>query len=153
MNDFTFMDKDLICHRHKKDHGREFDCLMFIEFKSFGKLMSDSQLDTFTITDQMFRTDSQTPTKRRKLHLRQVPNRVWSPFNKKWVHVKGFGCHLVTMSGSTPENSATIFWDKREITLKDLLQLLQFNLNPDTLQPMDWRLHHTKSVENLLLMI
>ena len=147
---FTFMDKDLICHRFKTTHGREFQCLMFIEFKSLGRQLDDTQRDTMHMTNQMFRTDCTTPTKKRKTHTCETSNRVWSAKSKQWVAVKAFGFHLVRMNGRTPDSSTQILWDKREITKDDLVALLQFNLNPDSLHPMNWRIHHSKPKENLL---
>ena len=147
---FTFMDKDLICHRFKTTHGREFQCIMFIEFKILGRQLDDTQRDTMHITDQMFRTDRSTPTKKKRTHNGETPTRVWSVKSKKWVSVKAFGYHLVRMNGRTPDTSTQILWDKREITKEELVALLQFNLDPDTLRPLSWRIHHAKMEESLL---
>lgn len=141
---FTYMDKDLICHRFKTTHGREFQCLMFVEFKSRGGALKKSQKDTMWIVDQMFRTDTTTPTKKAGLHCGLVPSRVWSEASKMWVAVKAFGFHLCVLSGRTPDDSDRILWDGKEITLADLIKLLRFDLDPRTLRPMDWRIHHRK---------
>jgi len=148
---FTFMDRDMICHRFKTTHGREFQCLMFVEWKSRGGQLNDVQRDTMHITNQMFRTDSTTPTKRGKSHLHQVPNGAWSVMANKKVAVKAFGYHLVRMNGSTPDDSTQIMWDKQEVSKEQLIQLLRFDINPDTLRPMDWRIHHRKEKESQLL--
>lgn len=141
-NGFTFMDKDLICHRWKTTHGREFQCLMFVEFKSRGAQLNDTQRDTMHMTNQMFRTDCTTPTKKAKPHTHQTPRSVFSAMCERRVKVKAFGFHLVRMDGRTPDTSTEIFWDKQKITVEQLISLLRFDLNPDTLRPMDWRIHH-----------
>ena len=148
---FTFMDKDLICHRFKTTHGREFQCLMFVEFKSFGRQLEDKQRDTMHMVNQMFRTDCTTPTKKGKPHSHQVQAKIYSVASDKFVSVKAFGYHLIRMNGRTPDVSSQIIWDKTVITEKQLVGLLRFDLNPDTLLPMDWRIHHKKIVERLLL--
>lgn len=147
---FVFMDKDLICHRFKTTHGRSFQCLMFVEFKSRGRDLNESQRDTMHLINQMFRTDRTTPTKISKPHLANIPDEVYSIAARSKVKVKGFGYHLVRLSGTTPDDSNKIIWDKREISKDDLIKLLRFDLNPDTLQQMDWRVHHKKREEALL---
>ena len=148
---FTFMDKDMVCHRFKTTHGREFQCIMFVEFKSLGRQLDDVQRDTMFVTDQMFRNDHTTPTKKERTHSKQIPGSVWSEMAKRWVAVKAFGFHLVRMNGRTPDASTQILWDKREITLKELVGLLRFDLHPDTLRPMDWRIHHPPKADVKLL--
>lgn len=147
---FTFMDKDLICHRFKTTHGRSFQCVMFVEFKSRGRQLDDTQRDTMHIVNQMFRSDCTTPTKRAKKHLKQVPSLVFAAKSETWIKAKAFGYHLVRMDGSTPDDSSQILWDKTEVTVRELLGLLRFDLHPDTLKPMDWRLHHSQRSEKEL---
>lgn len=139
---FTFMDKDLICHRFKTTHGREFQCMMFVEVKTNNAKLKEWQRDTMHIGDQLFRNDKTTPTKKARRHINNVPEKVWSPMSKSWVKVKAFGWHLLALSGRDPDLSESIVWDKSLVTLNDLIMLLRFDLHPDTLQPMDFRKHH-----------
>lgn len=141
---FTFMDKDLVCHRFKTTHGRGFQCLMFVEFKSCGAQLNDTQRDTMHMVNQMFRTDSSTPTKKARRHTEQTPKTVRSFLGGSEVRVKAFGYHLVRMNGRNPSLSNQIIWDKTEIAEDTLVALLRFDVNPDTLRPMDWRIHHHK---------
>jgi hypothetical protein len=112
--------------------------------------LEDTQRDTMHMTNQMFRTDCTTPTKKAKTHTRETPTEVYSVKTKRWVQVKAFGFHLVRMNGRTPDSSTQILWDKREISKADLVSLLQFNLDPDTLEVMNWRIHHRENATPLL---
>jgi len=139
---FAWMDKDLICHRFLTNHGRDFQCMMFVEFKTRGARLNDVQRDTMHMVNQMFRTDCTTPTKRARDHSHQTPTRIHSVKAGRRISAKAFGYHLVLLSGQTPDDSAEIWWDKTRIDRHRLIQLLRFDLNPDSLQPMDWRIHH-----------
>ena len=148
---FAFMDKDIVAHLFKRNNDREFQCLMFIEFKSYGRDLDDSQRDTMILVDQLFRNDRTTPTKKERLHIHSISDKAYSSMNRRKVGVKAFGYHLVRLSGNTPEDSTRIKWDKREIDLDTLVKLLRFELNPDTLRPMDFRIHHPKDEQVKLL--
>lgn len=151
---FTVMDNDLIVHRFKTTHGREFQCLMFIEIKSFGKQLEDWQRDTMAIVNQFLRNRRTTPFRRRALQINGCePNRVWSTKNKRYVNVKAFGFHLLSLSGSTPDDSRVMIWDKRPIDKPKLNQILRFDLDPDTLRPLDFRIHHYRTREQMDLTI
>jgi hypothetical protein len=141
------MDKDLAFQRYKTSFGRDFQCFMFVEVKTHGKKLGDSQRDTMHLLDQLLRTDRNTPTKRRRMHCNNIPRRVYSVASKKWIEPKAFGVHLLTLSGSTPDDSLEIRWDKKVITREMLIGILKFDINPDTLQKMDWRIHHQKIVQ------
>jgi len=123
---------------------------MFVEFKSRGAQLSESQRDTMNMVGEIFRNDRDTPTKRAKRRIAEVPNEVYSTILKRKVGVKAFGYHLVRLSGPTPDDSAEIFWDKKAVNPEMLVKLLRFDLNPDSLNPMDWRIHHKPKPEILL---
>ena len=149
---FVFTDKDIVCHRYKTSHGREFQLFMFVEVKIKADLLRDSQRDTLIMIDQMFRNDRSTPTKRARLHGHFVTERVWSTSQKRWIVPRSLGYHLLRISGFDPPSSAIMRWDKRpeNITVPTLISLLRFDLHPDTLEPLDFRIHHTqKSAKKL----
>jgi len=52
--------------------------------------------------------------------------------------VRFLGSHLLQVSNETPENSDWMYWDAKQITLDQLVGLLNFELNPDTLQVMNF---------------
>jgi hypothetical protein len=144
---FAFMDKDIVVHRWRTDHGREFQCVMFVEVKSRGADLSESQRDTMLIVNQLFRNDRTTPTKKSRQHAGSISSTVYSSMRKTHVKVKALGYHALRMSGGTPDDSEKIVWDKREITADVLVKLLKFELHPDTLLPMDFRIHHAPGVQ------
>lgn len=139
---FAFMDKDIVVHRWKIDHGREFQCVMFVEVKSRGADLSESQRDTMLIVNQLFRNDRTTPTKKSRQHIASSISIVFSSMRRTHVKVKALGYHALKLNGSTPDDSEKIIWDAREITVDMLIKLLKFELHPDTLLPMDFRIHH-----------
>ena len=38
---FAFMDKDVVAHQFKSSYGRDYQCVMFVEFKSRGKQLAN----------------------------------------------------------------------------------------------------------------
>src|SRR5260370_31600476 len=117
---------------------------MFIEVKTLGKQLSDSQRDTMHIVDQLFRNDRTTPTKQARTHVNLSSDSVYSPVSEKWIRVKALGYHLLRINGCTPDDSTKIQWDKKQTTKDTLLKILKFEAHPDTLRPMDLRNHHDK---------
>ncbi len=108
---------------------------MLIEEKGNGADLSCSQRDVMYLIDQILRT---TKTKRlRTLRGDRVHVRVWGYFKLRY-------------SGDSLETSDTIWWNKDKITLDQLEQILQFRLNPRTLQPRSDRRHHTSPPQPLL---
>jgi hypothetical protein len=143
---FTFMDKDIICHRFKTDHGRSLQYLMMVEVKTRGAQLSDSQRDTIWIIDQLLRNRKDTPTKKTdRRQVEGVVTMVKSFIQRGEVRARVFGYHVLRLSGDSPDDSAEITWDSRRITLEQLVGLLRFDLDPDNLLPMDNRSHHTKA--------
>jgi hypothetical protein len=140
---FAFMDKDLVVHRFRTTHGREFQCFMCVEVKTLNASLTDSQRDTIHMQNQLFRNRRATPTKRIPKQISGLPDRIYSTLLKRNVGYKAFGYHLLRISGTHPDNSDEIRWDDRHfITVNALVRLFRFELDPDTLQPMDWRRHH-----------
>lgn len=141
---FVFMDKDLTAHRVVRNNGREFECLMFIEVKTRGADLTPSQRATMHIVGMGFRNRNNTPTKKRVMQVGHRCHEAYCPLKKRWVEVRYFGFHLLRLSGTTPDDSGWIIWDKRPVTKTVLIDLLRFDRDPDTLNVMDWRIHHKK---------
>lgn len=55
------------------------------------------------------------------------------------VGLRMFGGHLLQLSGADPVTSDRMQWDRKVITLEQLIGLLRFDLDPDSLAVMDWR--------------
>jgi hypothetical protein len=142
---FAFMDKDLICHRFKTDHDRSIQYLMFVEVKTRGAKLLDSQRDTMWIVKQLLSNRRITPTKdKNPLQVNGVPTKVKSYMAKTDVLIRAFGYHTLRLSGSTPDDSDAIIWDTTPITREQVVGLLRFDLNPDNFNTMDNRSHHKR---------
>jgi len=50
--------------------------------------------------------------------------------------------HVLRFSGLGPDDSKFIEWDDKDINADTLTDLLRFDLDPDTLKPIDLRNHH-----------
>lgn len=141
-------DCDLLLHKYilhtDKIGSREIQAMMFIEVKTQGANITLEQRDTLSILSQMLRNRQETPTK--KLYIKQAtsaPVKVFSIRNNKYVRLFAFGGHLLQISGDSPANSDWMRWDNTYLITEDvLIKLLRFEIDPETLRPMEWRRHH-----------
>jgi hypothetical protein len=133
-------DVDTFVHRYltcvDKMGTREVQPMMEVEIKTRSGGLRDSQIDTY-----------------RKKHATIIPNLRWNGQT-----LVNYGVSFVCMDGTTPTDSTWIKWGRfrrtlaceiawHEITLDQLIQLLRFDLNPDTLAANTFRRHHkTRSV-------
>lgn len=145
---YAITDQDYWVHKFKTysdpKHGdRDFQLIMLVEIKTMGIPLSESQSDTLHIVNQLMRNRKQTPTKDLAWQAGYSQTiRVDSLLNKRKVTVRAYGMHVLTFSGLGPDDSESIKWDRRTISLDMLTSLLAFDLDPDTLQPLDLRNHH-----------
>lgn len=147
------MDCDQLVHRYMSYGVREFQCVMWIEVKAFNARPTQSQRDTLFLLDQIFRNRRATPTSpisRRQAYDLQLPSKVWSLIAKREISLRAYGAHLLTMNADRPDTSEELKWDKTRIDYEMLLQLLRFELDPDTLAPHDLRSHHRQHETPLL---
>lgn len=140
-------DIDYIVHKYKgrPQDGRSVQCLMFLEVKTRGSEPTKSQQDTLLLLDQFLNNQRQTPSKRRsKRQAAERPNKVFSVKAGMTITAKMFGGYLLQFEQTGPHDSKWIRWGarRREITSDQLAALLRFDLNPDTLAPLDLRSHH-----------
>lgn len=140
----SVMDTDYVFHRFRTELGRSFQCFMIVEVKTRGGKLSEAQTDTAWILDQLTRNRRQTPTATPRKQAGNGVTKVYSRFNAKDIILKAFGLHVLTFEKLGPDDSKWIKWDNKQITSDQLTQLLAFDLDPDTLRPMDWRSHHPK---------
>lgn len=141
-NGYSVSDQDYWVHRFRTELDREFQCLMLVEIKTMGASMTDAQRDTLNTANQLMRNRRQTPTKDLRYQAGLGVLKVFSTYLKRETVVRAFGMHVLTFSGLGPGDSEWMKWDKEEITEDQLTGLLRFDLDPDTLAPMDWRRHH-----------
>lgn len=144
---YSVSDQDYWIHRYKIANDREFQLLMLVEIKTMGRSLSDAQTDTLHMANQIMRNRRQTPTKELRWQAGSSPLRAYSTFLGREIAVRAYGMHVLTFSGLGPDDSDVITWDKTNITEPQLVGLLKFDLDPDTLGPIDLRSHH-QSVES-----
>lgn len=141
----SVMDTDYIFHQFRTELGRVFQCLMIVELKTKNAEMSDAQRDTAGVLTQLLRNRRQTPTSELRWQAGGAPLKVRSFMAKREVNIKSFGFHVLTFDGYGPGDSENIRWDRKPITIDQLIALLKFDLDPDDpLRKMDWRSHHKK---------
>lgn len=131
-----------IVHQFKCNYRRDFQLMMDVEVKTMGADLSQSQRDTLHIRNQFFRNRRQTPTKELRYQAGNAIE-VFSVMSGKLVKVRAYGVHLLRFSALGPDDSDWIKWDQKEITVDQLTGLVRFDLDPDTLKPIDLRNHHS----------
>lgn len=111
---------------------RDVNNHMWVEIKTFGAEPTFAQADTQLIVGQLLHTGG------RYKRVKDIRGRARL--------VRSWGYHLWTMSGSSPEDSPQMWWDRRVIGVAELEDVLAFRRDPDTLHPRTERRHHTASV-------
>lgn len=144
-----FVDQDYIVHKFKTHGGRDFQLLMALEIKTMGAEPTAAQRDTLHLFNQVMRNRKQTPTKDMRFQAGTAPLRVFSTLAGRDVQLRIFGVHVLRFSGMGPDDSETIHWDRTPIDVATLTALLRFDLDPDTLKPLDLRIHHPKPPASL----
>lgn len=148
---YSVSDQDYWIHAYKTYGNRDFQCIMLVEIKTMMARMSKAQEDTLSIANQLMRNRVQTPTSSIKRQAGRGPADVHSPMLGRNVTLKAFGVHVLTFSGLGPDDSDAIKWDGRhDINTEILTKILRFDLDPDTLKPLDLRNHH-RTPENQLM--
>lgn len=160
----SIMDTDMWVHKFGKRRGRvggwdrDVQYLMKIEVKTHGVDVTDAQRDTINAVDVLLRTkpfkefrDSGQLAPGHKDNVRTVT----SMFSGRPVQIICHGVHVLRMSGNTPgvsdsDPNGWIEWDGRSITAKQLEKLLRYELDPDSLRPMEHRQHKRQSEQSAL---
>lgn len=142
-NGFVFFDTDLIVHKYKTDNDRTVQYLMFVEVKTFGAMPTEAQRDTLNVVGQFLRNRNDTPSKKHYLQVPGMGNYVHSTMSNSLVRIRAFGAHLLVFERKSPLDG-WIKWNKFYISVGQLEKLLRFELDPDSLQPMDNRIHHAQ---------
>jgi hypothetical protein len=141
---YSVIDCDYWVHRFKTYEDREFQCIMLVEVKTHESNLSKAQRDTLFIVNQIMRNRRQTPTKDKKYEAGDSILKAYSVMLGRKVNVKVFGVHKLVFSGLGPDDSKWISWDDQMIDEPTLARILRFDLDPDTLNPLDLRSHHKK---------
>lgn len=137
-------DVDYIVHKYKTHEGRQVQCLMFVEVKTNGADMSPQQRDTQGLVYQFLNNRRQNIHKSKPLQVDGRPRNAKSLMTGLMVDVRSFGVHLLQFEKTGPHDSEWIKWDRVDISEHQLVGLLRFDLDPDSLGPLDLRLHHAR---------
>lgn len=115
---------------------RNLKLMQNVEFKSFGKCLMPQQQEELFFSHQLL-------AKKKKLY---------STYMKKPVGVWHYGYSILRMiGGDRPDRCDSMEWArfenngellKTEVSENTLTELLAFNLDPQTLQPIEFRRHH-----------
>jgi hypothetical protein len=141
-NGYCVTDQDYWIHKFKNYGSRKFQCIVGVEIKTMGADVSDSQRDILMLINQLMRNRKITPTSGAPWQSGNGITTVKSIIAKSDVFVKAFGIHTLRFSGLGPDDSEWIMWDKKEIDVDILTKILRFDLDPDSLYPLDLRSHH-----------
>lgn len=143
-------DWDAVFHRYMTaseiNRPRDVQSLMYLEVKSRNGSLTSSQRDTlFKHHCHCFNMD-QGKAQSRRINGQDI------------LH---FGVSILILSGTNPDNSASIKWGRfskignvhfQKINSDQLIQLLRFDLHPSNLSTKPFRLHHkTREVAELIL--
>jgi hypothetical protein len=144
---YCVVDQDYWIHAFKTSGSRDFQCIMLVEIKTMGAILSDAQKDTLHMVNQITRNRKETPTKKNVYQAGTSTLKVYSAMRGKRVYLRSFGMHVLTFSSLGPDDSEWMKWDKRIIDRETLTNILQFNLDPDDIsKPFDMRSHHGKRI-------
>ncbi len=129
---YCVTDQDYTVHKFMIVGNRDVQLIMDVEIKTMAAEVSIEQADTLHIKNQLMRKAGTLVD-------------VVSVKNKRMVKARPYGVHVLRFSGLGPDDSERIRWDKHPITINQLTSILRFDLDPDTLEPIDLRDHDTVS--------
>lgn len=137
-------DLDVLLHRYKFTNdgrgSRSVQAMMFIEVKSFMAEPTAAQADTLGLLDQVLRNRRPNihSTPRRQVQhtlLSRAYSLVWNREVDLWLR----GGHLLQMETDAPRDGELLLWDKAPISVPVLKQIFRFEIDADTLYPVDMR--------------
>lgn len=135
-------DLDVLLHRYMvKQDGfgrRDIQAMMFVEVKTLGADLTESQRDTLGILDQVLRNrrkNIHSDRNKRNLKDHSPVAKAFSKLRGSEIDLRLFGGHLLRLSGTSPDDSERMTWGgafgTHEITPDQLTKLLRFELDPD----------------------
>lgn len=131
--------------KHRSGVDRSVMYLMLVEINA--RDLDKSQRDLLHIVNQLLRTK---PWKEQRDRGRFVAGHeqnariVYSVIAGRRVQIECYGVHKLRLSGATPDDSDWITWDDRPVDSAQLIKLLRYDLDPDSLANMDHRQHKRK---------
>lgn len=142
-------DSDLWVQRYGTRRGtkgvdRSVMYIMLVEVKTHGRTLDPSQRELLGLVSELLRTK---PFAEQRAGGRFVAGHgqnvrlVRSYSSGQPVQLHCYGVHVLRLSGSTPDDSPQIMWDQQLITKRQLVGLLRYDLDPDTLREIEHRSH------------
>ena len=142
-------DLDMLLHKYKSledgKGSRWVQMMMFVEVKTFSATPSMAQRDTLSMLNQVMRNRRQNIHSHPRRQAGGQVSRVYSRLLRQDVCIKLFGGHLLQFDQTTPDNSSKIYWDTKEISHLQLVQLLTFENDPDRI---NMKLDHRRRSRN-----
>lgn len=129
IDSIAYRDEMLVFHRHHQGQSKRVQHIMLIEVKQHGMDLTASQRDTLLLLSHAL-TEVRVDGVRGPRH--SVEKNVMAQCRE--VHLYTWGVHVLCFSGTTPDDSDTIVWDRSEINAAQLEKLLLFELDPFTLE-------------------
>lgn len=152
-------DSDLWVHRYgtrrtKTGTNRNVQYLMLVEVKTHGADLARAQRDTLSMVNDALRTEAMRQHRILGRFVGDHPQNtrvVHSYIAGKRVRLYCYGVHKLRMSSASPATSQWMTWTdaygtEQYITVDQLVKLLRFDLNPDSLRPLEHR-EHKRQVE------
>lgn len=135
-------DVDMLFHKFKccidNIGTRDLQYLMLVEVKTRGAELSDEQRELLQHVDAIFRSHPRKRERDSAGHFLpghgEHPRLLFSKKQGREITVIPKGVHLLRLSGSTPDDSEQIIWDKSPIDHDRLIGVLRFEFDPDNPQ-------------------
>lgn len=149
-------DIDFLVHKFKvpfddKRKTRQVQCMMMVEIKTFGADLRPAQEDTMRILSMVMR--NRRTNEHRKTTIRKqiggLANKVYSSMLRREVSLRLYGVHVLQFEKTSPLNG-WMKWDGKLIIEDQLVGLLNFDIDPDSMLPIDFRRHHKAKQTPLL---
>jgi hypothetical protein len=146
-------DTDLWVHKfgsretHHRGVNRDYQYIMMVEIKCNGADLNGPQRDTLMNINHILRTKALRTVRNEGKFFDGNPDYttyVQGHIAGKPIQLHAYGVHKLRMSGHTPDDSKWLTWDDKPITRIQLLQILSFEIHPDSLRPMEDRTHRRK---------
>lgn len=137
-------DLDILLHRYKFLHdgrgSRQVQALMFVEAKSYMAEPSASQRDTLNLLNQVLRNRRQNIHQRPGRQIQHtLLSKAYSTVMRQDIDLWLRGGHLLQLEGTRPTPGERLLWDGREIDTSVLKGLFRFEIDADSLRPIDMR--------------
>jgi hypothetical protein len=120
-------DTDYIILRCHQQGDRNFQMLMVVEVKQYGARPGRCQTDILSFLRQLAERKGRNSSGAETI----LSMRLYSKLLKRPVLVRWLGVHLLQFEKTSPEDSAWIKWDGRDITAPLLVELLRMDRRPD----------------------